>query len=164
MTTNHDRRGPIRSQTSHRFQSCFESAVIVLDPVVRVLGGIMQNIRKQFIDHAQQRWSEIGRDFFRTFVAGQDRREERSCCGQIASFRNVHVDDLAVLVDRPIHLPPNTSDFHVGLINEPAVTDTVTARSRSVDQQRCEALNPSVDRDVINIDPAFREELFHVTI
>jgi hypothetical protein len=60
-------------------------------------------------------------------MAGQDHREECSCRGQIASFRNVYVDDLAVLVNRSIYVPPNTRDFHVGLINEPAVTNTVTA-------------------------------------
>ena len=82
----------------------------------------------------------------------------------IVRSRDVHVDGLAVLVDRPVHVPPHTRDFHIGFVNEPAVTNTVTARASRVDQQRCEALNPPVDRDVININPAFREEFFHVTI
>jgi hypothetical protein len=97
-------------------------------------------------------------------MAGQDHREERSGGGEVVSFRDVHVDDLAVLVDRPVHVPPNTCDFDVGLVNEPAVADTVTARPRGVDEERCEELHPPVDRDVIDVDPTFCEKFFDVTV
>jgi hypothetical protein len=97
-------------------------------------------------------------------VAGQDHVEERASRREIASFRHVHINDLAVLIDRPIYVPPNTSDFDVGLINEPAVTNTVTTRPRGVDDQRCEALHPPLDRDVIDIDPAFCEDFLHIAI
>jgi hypothetical protein len=41
MPTNNDRGGRVGLQTAHWSQSCFESAVVVLDPVVRVLVGVV---------------------------------------------------------------------------------------------------------------------------
>ena len=124
----------------------------------------MHRARQQLVNNAKQRRGEIGRDLLRTFVAGQDHREERTSRSEVAPFRHVHVDDRAVLVDRPVHVPPNPCDLDIGFVNEPAVTDAVTTRFRGVDEQRCEALHPPVDRDVIDTDPAFREEFFDVTI
>ena len=62
--------------------------------------------------------------------------EESPSCSDVASFRDVHVDDLAVLVHGPIHVPPDTGDFDVGLVHKPAIPDTVTARSGRVDQHQ----------------------------
>jgi hypothetical protein len=59
---------------------------------------------------------------------------------------------------------PDTGDFDVGLINEPAVPDTVSAWSRRVDEQWCEALSPSIDRDVVDLNPAFGGEFFDVAV
>jgi hypothetical protein len=42
------------------------------------------------------------------------------------------------------------TDTDVGLIDEPAITDTVTARPNRLDDQRSEPLHPPVDRDVID--------------
>jgi hypothetical protein len=72
VTADHVRSSLIRSQPAQWFQSCFESAVIVLDPIVRVPTGVMKRIREQLIDNA-------------------------------------------------VDVPPDTSDFDVGLINKPAV-------------------------------------------
>jgi hypothetical protein len=38
------------------------------------------------------------------------------------------------------------------------------AGSRRVDQQRCEALDPPVDGDVVNVDAAFGQEFFHISV
>jgi hypothetical protein len=64
----------------------------------------------------------------------QNHRKERSCRGQIVPPRDVYVDDLAILIHRPVHIPPNTSHLDIGLVNEPAVTDTVATRPRGVDE------------------------------
>src|SRR5450631_2820881 len=45
------------------------------------------------------------------------------------SRRDVHVDHLAVLVDRPVHVAPNAADLHIGLVDEPSATHRVPARS-----------------------------------
>lgn len=124
----------------------------------------MNHTGEQFVNNAKQRCSEISRDLSRTCMAGQDHREERTSSREIASLRDVYVDDLAILVDRPVHVPPHPCDLDIGFVNEPAVTDTVTAGSRGVDQQGCEALYPPVDRDVINIDPAFSKKFFYIAV
>ncbi len=42
--------------------------------------------------------------------------------GDVASFRHVDVDDVAVLVDGPVDVAPYAIDFDVGLVDKPAVT------------------------------------------
>jgi len=59
MTADHDRRSPVRSKTSHRPKPRFESTVIALDPVARVLGRVMEDIGEQVLDDVQQRRSQI---------------------------------------------------------------------------------------------------------
>ncbi len=41
VTADHYRRGPISQQAAHRPESCFEAAVVPLDPAIRVLLGVM---------------------------------------------------------------------------------------------------------------------------
>jgi len=67
----------------------------------------------------------------------------------------VDVDDLAELVDRPVHVPPCATDLDVGLIHEPAVADGVSTGSGGFDEQRREALGPS--GDVIDVDTSLGE-------
>ncbi len=97
-------------------------------------------------------------------MARQHRLEELRGSCDVASFRHVHVDDLAVLIHGPVHVAPHTGDLDVGLVDEPAVTDAVTTRPRRVDEQRCEALHPPVDGDVIDLDAAFGEEFLDVAV
>ena len=68
-----------------------------------------------------------------------------------------------MLIYSPVHATPHTGDLHLGLVHEPPIPDTVTARSSCFDQFRREALHPPADNDVINFDTAFSEEFFHVT-
>jgi hypothetical protein len=82
----------------------------------------------------------------------------------VATFRDEHIDDLAVLVDRPVHVAPHTGDLHVGFVDEPAVADTVATWPRSDDDQRAEALHPPVDGDVIDVHAAFGEEFFDISV
>ena len=63
---------------------------------------------------------------------------------------------------RPVNIISKNLD--AGLIHEPAITDTVATRTYGVDHQRREALHPPIDRHVINVDAAFGEELFDVSI
>ena len=43
--TNHDRHSPVGSQTAHWSQTCLESAVVVLDSVVRISRGAIHRVR-----------------------------------------------------------------------------------------------------------------------
>jgi hypothetical protein len=53
-------------------------------------------------------------------------------------------------------------DLDVGLVDLPAVTDSVPTGPGSLGEQRGEPLNPPVDGDVVDLDPALGEELFDV--
>jgi hypothetical protein len=90
--------------------------------------------------------------------------EERSGRRDVSALRDIDVDDLAVLIHSPVVVTPDTGDLDIGLVHEPSIADAVTARPRRIDQKRREALDPSVDGDVINLDPTFGQEFLNVSI
>jgi hypothetical protein len=78
-------------------------------------------------------------------------------CHRIPPRGDEHVNDLAELVDRAVHVAPPAGDLHIGLIHEPAIPDQVAAGSGGVGQQRREPLHPPVDGDVVDLDAALDE-------
>jgi hypothetical protein len=74
------------------------------------------------------------------------------------------VEDLPVLVDCPVDVPPDTVDLDVGLVDEPSVTDGVTGRAGGIDQFRGEPLDPAERGHVIDVDAALGEELLQVPV
>ena len=124
----------------------------------------MENLREKVVDDAQQRCRQIGGDIGRTSAARQHHLEELGGRGDVASLRHKHIDDLAVLVHRSVHVPPHSGNSDVRLIHEPPVADTVAAWPSRLDDERREALHPSVDGDVINLHAAFREQLLNVAV
>jgi hypothetical protein len=79
-------------------------------------------------------------------------------------FRHRNLDDLAVLVDCAVDVAPHTSHLHIGFVDKPAITNTVTTRPRCVDHERSEALHPSVDGDVVDLDAALGEKFFDIAV
>ena len=69
-----------------------------------------------------------------------------------------------MLVDDPVHIPPDAGDADVSLIHEPAVTNTVATGPCGVNDQWGEALHPPVDIHVINLDATFGKEFSHVAV
>ncbi len=126
--------------------------MIGLDPVVRVLGGVMERVGHEFAKRSCARRCPIGHNLARLAVRADRRYEEPARGSDIATGRDVHVDDLAVLVDRPVHVPPPAGDLHIRLVHKPTIPDDITARPCRVDQQRGEALHPPEDRHVIDFD------------
>jgi hypothetical protein len=61
----------------------------------------------------------------------------------VPAGRDQHVDDLPVLVDRPVHVPPDSVDFDVGLVDVPPIAGRVPGESGRVAQQRREPLHPT---------------------
>ena len=90
--------------------------------------------------------------------------EEVPGCTDVSPLRDIDIDDLAVLIYGSVHVPPNSGDFHIGLVYEPPISDTVAAGSRCVDELWGEALYPAVDGDVINLDAAFSKEFLHIAV
>ncbi|MFT6764114.1 MAG: hypothetical protein ACJAXA_002779 [Candidatus Aldehydirespiratoraceae bacterium] len=148
----------------HRSRPRFELAVVALDPVVPILGGVVEHFWKQVIDNAQQRSSQIRGDLTWSVAARQHRLEEPCRSWNIASFRDEHIEDVAVLVDGSVWVAPHTGGADVGFIDESAVADTVLTRVCGVDDQWCGLFHPSVDGDVIDFDAAFGGQFFDVAV
>jgi hypothetical protein len=106
----------------------------------------------------------VGRHLNRFAVSGDRRSEELRGCGGVTPLGDEHVDDLLVLVDRPVHVAPDPGDFHVGLVDEPPAAYGVAGRPSGLDQHRRESLYPPVQRDVVDLDPSLGEELLEVAI
>ena len=124
----------------------------------------MHRLWDQLVDYAQQRRGQISGDLSGSSVGHHRCFEEVSGCTEVSSLGDVHVNDLAVLVHGPVHVPPRAVDPDVCFVCEPAVTDAVTTGSGCVDEEWCESLYPPVDGDVINVDASFREEFFDVAV
>jgi len=97
-------------------------------------------------------------------VSCQHIGEELVGGADVASFRDVHIYYMAVLIDCSVHVASDTVDFDVRFVYEPSVTHGVTTRPGRVDEHRCEALYPPVDSDVVNFDAALGEEFFDIAI
>ena len=90
--------------------------------------------------------------------------KEPSCSGDIPADRHENVDHLAVLIDRPVHVSPHASDFHIRLVDEPADTGCVSARAGGLDGQGGEVLDPAVQRDMVDLDSTLREQLLEIPV
>jgi hypothetical protein len=75
-----------------------------------------------------------------------------------------HVDDLPVLVDRPVQVSPPAGDLDVGLIDEPPVAGGVPQRAGGVGEQRRESLHPAVHRHVVRPDTALGQQLLDIPV
>ena len=80
--------------------------MIGLDAVVAVLVGHMRCRWDQFVQHPRVRTSLIGGDLHRCWAVGQRAGEEPAGGGGVPLLGQQHVDDLPVLVDRPVQVPP----------------------------------------------------------
>jgi hypothetical protein len=70
--------------------------------------------------------------------------EEPSGCPDVAPRGDEHVDDLAELIDRSVHLPPLAGDLHLRLIHEPAISHRMPTWPGRLGPGR--ALNPHGDQ------------------
>src|SRR5215204_3444529 len=95
---------------------------------------------------------------------GQGPGEEPAGRGGVPLLGQQHVDDLPVLVDRPVQVAPTAGYLDVGLVDEPPVACRVPEWAGGVGEQRGEALYPSVDRDMVGFDAAFGEQLLHIAV
>ena len=111
-----------------------------------------------------QCWRPVGRDFGRRAVDTYGTCEEPGGCQHVAFLGNEHVDDLAVLVNGPIDVPPGPRHLDVRLVDEPTTTRTVAARLGRLHQDRRESLDPTEQRHVIDLDASFSEKLFQVPV
>jgi len=139
--------------------------MIGLDSVVGVLIGAVPGRRQQLLEHRRVRRGPVGDHLDRHHLRRADRPLEEPTSGRrIPPHGEEHIDDLAELIDRSIHIPPAAGDLHVGLIHPPAISHGMPARAGGFGQQGREPLHPPVDSDVVDIDPALGEQLLNVAV
>jgi hypothetical protein len=85
--------------------------MIGFDPVVRKLLGHMHRVRPEFFHHAQVRAGLVGGDLHWRWAVGERAGEEEAGRRGVALLGQQHVDDLPVLVDRPVQIPPPAATF-----------------------------------------------------
>jgi len=164
VTLDHDRRGAVGLESSHRSEPRLQSAMITLDTIVGVLLGVVEHIRDQLLDVGLQYLREVGDDLIWFPVGIEGTPEERSGRIHVPSWYDEDIDHLAVLVDGPVDLAPLAGDAHVGFVDEPPSSNAMSSVPCSVDEQRSEPLDPPVDGDVIDLDASLDEEFFDVSI
>jgi hypothetical protein len=71
-------------------------------------------------------------------------------------------DDLPVLVDSPVQVPPPAGHLHVG--RQPPVSGGVPEWAGGVAEQRSEPLHPPVHRHMIDLDTPLGQQLFDVSV
>ena len=133
--------------------------------VVGVGLGPVPGTGSQLIENTWVHRRLVGGDFYgQDFGGGQRPDEETPSCDTIPPRTDIHVDDLPELIDRPIDVAPAIGHLDRGFVHPPAVPNTVSARACCLRQQRCEALHPTEDADVVDVDASLREEFFHVPV
>jgi hypothetical protein len=70
---------------------------------------------------------------------------------RVPPLRDEYVDDVPELVDRTVDIAPPAGDLHLGLVDLPAVIDSVAAGPGGLGEQRGEALDPAVDGGVVDV-------------
>jgi hypothetical protein len=139
--------------------------VVALDPVVGVPVSAVPGRGQQRLQHGRVDRRLVGGDLGGHDLGRADRLLEESAGGvSVSSGGHEHVDDLAELVDRPVGIASPAGDLDVGLIHKPAISHGVSAGAGGVGQQRREPHHPALDGDVVDLDPALREELFNVAV
>jgi len=128
--------------------------VVCFDRVVRVLLDGVQRRGGQLVEDPRVGVRTVGRDLGRDHAGLQRPGEEAPRSRQVAPYGQQDVDDLAMLVDRPVQVGPLADHLPVRLIDEPPGTRSVTARPGGLSELQSKTLHPPVDTDVIDNDAA----------
>ena len=83
---------------------------------------------------------------------------------EVALGGQQEVDRIAVLVDGPVEVAPLTADLDVGLINPDRTAVRLAELAQPLLDQRRVGEYPAVQGAVINLDPAFQEQLLDIAV
>jgi hypothetical protein len=106
--------------------------MIAFDRVVVVLLGHVCGGGDQVVENPQVWAGLVGGHFDRRRAVPQRPNEEPAGSGGVPLFGQQDVDDLPVLVDRPVQVAPPAGDLDVGLVDEPPVARGVPKRTGGV--------------------------------
>jgi hypothetical protein len=138
--------------------------VISFDAVVGELLGDVGRGGDQVIQDPQVRAGLVGGDLDWRPPVAESAGEEPAGGGGVPLLGQQYVDDLPVLVDGPVEVPPPAGDLDVGLVHEPPVAAGVPQWAGGVSEQRGEPLHPPVHRDVVGLDTALGQQLLDIPV
>ncbi len=164
MPGDDDPGGAITLQPPHGPESSLQPSVVGLDGIVCVDLRFMEGRREHLVEDPGVEAVPVGGDLEVDPGAANRLGEEQPRRIGVPARREVHVDDLAELVDRPEQVAPGPSDLEVGLIDMPAITDGVLSGSRGLGELGSKPLDPPVHGHVIDLDPALGQELLDVPV
>ncbi len=118
-------RGAQACEPAHGSEPGFQLAVIGLDPVVRPPGIDMVGGGQQLVEDPRVGGGLVGGHLDRAAAVRQGPGEEAAGCGQITLVGGEHVDDLPVLVDRPVQIDPPAGNLHIRLVDKPPIPGNV---------------------------------------
>ena len=98
-------------QAAHRPHPGRQPPVVSLDRIIRVLLEGVQRRGDQLVQHPRVDRGAVSRDFDRDRARTQRPGKEAPCGRQIAPRRQQDVDDLAMLIDRPVEIGPLTGNL-----------------------------------------------------
>ena len=156
--------GPVLFEAPHGAKPGLQASVVSFDPIVGILSGVVKCGRQEFRNDSDQGVGSIGGDFSRLAVGGDRTGKERCRSLQVTLLGQEHVDDLSVLVNCSVDVPPRPGDLHVGLVDEPVTTDAVATRPGRVHQQRREPLDPSIQGHMVDVDTPLGEEFLQIPV
>jgi hypothetical protein len=78
-----------------------------------------------------------------------------TCRVSVPAGWNQHVDDLPVLVDRPVDVAPHAVDLDLRFVDVPSIAGRLAAEPGGVGQQRGEPPHPPVHGHLVDFDPSF---------
>lgn len=107
----------------------------------------------------------VGRDFLGRHTCLVDRTSEESFCGfRIVPLREIGINHLSVLVDRPIDVGPLPVQASVRFIYAPFCPDRASMDTGSFAKQWQEPLDSTVDRATVHDKTTFGEPLDDVGV
>src|SRR6266545_5528417 len=132
-----DPGGTVPLQPPHRSKPGLQASVVGLEWVVGIDLRVMEGRWQHLLDDAGVEAVPVRGDLDgREPGAADCLGEEPPRCSCVPARREVHVDDLAELVDGPEQVAPGPSDLQVRLIDMPAIADDVPAGSGRLGELR----------------------------
>src|SRR5829696_4911290 len=152
-------------EPAHRTKPRLQPAVICFETVIAISVGAMPSRWQQLFQRGRVHRRKVGDDLHRHHPrSAHGVLEEPAGSPPVTLGGDEHVDDLAELIDRSVHIPPPAGDLHIGLVGPPAVANGVPAWAGGLGQQGREPLHPPVDGDVVDLDTPLGEQFLDVAV
>ena len=111
--------------------------MVGLYPVVSMPFDVIPRRGNQLIEHRRVHRHRVSDHLGGSHLHhGHRPADEPACRSSVAAGGDEYLDDLAVLVDGPVHVPPDTANLRIRLVDIPPVTGCVPAEPGRIGQQR----------------------------